>query len=446
MSRLRNVTIWHVALLVPWIVAAASLRQPFNDNSYLWHVRAGDLQIAEKAVVTADPFSFTRAGSAWRTQSWLAELLYSRLDSWLGLQAPRLIVTILATLLFLLIGLIAYRRSRSVPSVVLFLTASAIVIAGFLVPRPVIFSLALLAAVVVADSDRRMRWTLPVLMWAWASVHASFALGLAYLALRAVGRGIGWKRLIDLFIVGLPTLVTAHGLGVFDFLLGFFTNRDALGYLDEWAKPDLLSISVLPLFAGLLALIWLSGKGQLERCDWWVIVPFLALAFSSTRAVPPAWIVLSPILGRVDVRFRSTSATRPPLAAAVAGALLVLPFLLPDRSGIDESRFPLEAGQHLETAHVVHDDVVGGWLIYSQWPDRQVFIDDRAEVHGAEGFEELLAVERGSERWRGVFESYPITEVLLTLSRAENLADELAEEGWSETYRDEYFVVMKSEK
>ena len=85
-------------------------------------------------------------------------------------------------------------------------------------------------------------------------------------------------------------------------------------------------------------------------------------------------------------------------------------------------------------------------MIYSQWPDRQVFIDDRAEVHGAEGFEELLAVERGSERWRGVFESSPITEVLLTLSRAENLADELAEEGWSETYRDEYFVVMKSEK
>src|SRR5690606_13587194 len=78
-SRLRNVTIWHVALLLPWVVAAASLRRKFNDNSYLWHVRAGDLQAAEGAVITADPFSFTRNGSPWRTQSWLAELFYSRL-------------------------------------------------------------------------------------------------------------------------------------------------------------------------------------------------------------------------------------------------------------------------------------------------------------------------------------------------------------------------------
>jgi hypothetical protein len=443
-SRLRNVTIWHVALLLPWVVAAASLRRKFNDNSYLWHVRAGDLQAAEGAVITADPFSFTRNGSPWRTQSWLAELFYSRLDGWFGLDGARVWVTVIGAVLFVLLGIIAYRRSRSTVSVAFYLLASVIVVAGFLVPRPAIFSFLLLAAVVVADEDRRLRWGLPLLMWVWASVHASFAIGLAYVGLRAIGRGLGWKRLIELVVVGLPTLLTAHGLGVFEILVDFFGNRSALNYLSEWAKPDLLSVPMLPVIAGLLTLIWLAARGRIEKADWWIIVPFIALAFSSARGVPPAWIALAPILGRVEVPVRSRSVVAWPIATGIVALLLAFPFLLPFETAIDQSRFPLQAARHLETDRVFHDDVAGGWLVYSQWPQRRVFIDDRAEVHGAEGFEYLLEVERGSERWREVFARYSISEALISLSRGPELAEALSRSGWEETYRDGFFVVLRA--
>jgi len=471
-SRLRNVTIWHVALLLPWVVAAASLRRKFNDNSYLWHVRAGDLQAAEGAVITADPFSFTRNGSPWRTQSWLAELFYSRLDGWFGLDGARVWVTVIGAVLFVLLGIIAYRRSRSTVSVAFYLLASVIVVAGFLVPRPAIFSFLLLAAVVVADEDRRLRWGLPLLMWVWASVHASFAIGLAYVGLRAIGRGLGWKRLIELVVVGLPTLLTAHGLGVFEILVDFFGNRSALNYLSEWAKPDLLSVPMLPVIAGLLTLIWLAARGRIEKADWWIIVPFIALAFSSARGVPPAgriekadwwiivpfialafssargvppaWIALAPILGRVEVPVRSRSVVAWPIATGIVALLLAFPFLLPFETAIDQSRFPLQAARHLETDRVFHDDVAGGWLVYSQWPQRRVFIDDRAEVHGAEGFEDLLEVERGSERWREVFARYSISEALISLSRGPELAEALSRSGWEETYRDGFFVVLRA--
>ena len=54
--------------------------RPIRDNSFLWHIRAGDLQLTSGEVLTTDPFSFTMAGEPWRTQSWLADLLYGSLE------------------------------------------------------------------------------------------------------------------------------------------------------------------------------------------------------------------------------------------------------------------------------------------------------------------------------------------------------------------------------
>lgn len=440
MSRIRKLTVWHAALLLPWVVAAVSLRRKFNDNSYLWHVRAGDAQIAEKAVLTADPFSFTMQGAPWRTQSWLAELLYSKIDAWTGLTGPRIMVTVLGAVLFVLLGIVAFRRSRSIPSVVVFLVASAIVTAGFLVPRPVIFSFPLMAALVVAVDDPRLRWVKPLILWVWASVHGSFVIGLAFLGLRAIGRGLGWKRLAELVMVGLPTLLTAHGLGVLDILLDFFGNRSALGRIAEWGRPDLLSLPMLPLFAAFLTLVWLGSSGRIRPRDWWLMVPFLVLAVSANRAVPPAWIALSPILGRITLPFSFSGSGRGPLALGLAAVLFGLPLVLPYETVIDERRFPVEAERHLQTENVFHDDGAGGWLIYSQWPERLVYVDDRAELYGDRVglFIDIRAVRTD---WKEEFAAWGIEEALLKVD--DPLARLLEAEGWMRTYEDEYFVIFR---
>ena len=87
---LERFSIWHAALLLPWVIASYGFARTFNDNSYLWHVRAGDWQLESGRVLNADPFSFTMQGEPWRTQSWLAELLYSPLDAALGFLAALL--------------------------------------------------------------------------------------------------------------------------------------------------------------------------------------------------------------------------------------------------------------------------------------------------------------------------------------------------------------------
>lgn len=81
MNRLR---IAHLRLLIPFVVIAWRATLPIGDNSFLWHVRAGTLQLETGEVLRSDPFSFTAFGEAWRTQSWLLEIAYGWLENATG--------------------------------------------------------------------------------------------------------------------------------------------------------------------------------------------------------------------------------------------------------------------------------------------------------------------------------------------------------------------------
>ena len=142
-----RVSVGHIALAVPIIAAVISARIPVRDNSYLWHVRAGTVQIDRGRVLTEDPFSFTAAGRAWRTQSWLADLLYGWLDRNWGLAVVTPIVVCGA---LLIVGSIAVRVYRVLRSPFAAAVATAWVmwlVIGYFTPRPVILSLGFLGRV-----------------------------------------------------------------------------------------------------------------------------------------------------------------------------------------------------------------------------------------------------------------------------------------------------------
>ena len=110
-SRIRVV---HALPLVPVFLVALFSAGAIGDNSFLWHVRAGEAQFDAGSVLSADIFSSTELGTQWYTQSWLAELLYHGLESgasslvwanWMTL------IVALATLLF--VGIAVYRSTPS---------------------------------------------------------------------------------------------------------------------------------------------------------------------------------------------------------------------------------------------------------------------------------------------------------------------------------------------
>ena len=381
-------------------------------------------------------------GERWLTQSWLAELLYSWGESNWGLGFVPPMLLLLSSITFLAIGVVSYRRSRSEWSTAIIVALTTLLMISFLVPRPVLFSLALFALVVVAWDRPATRWTLPFLFWIWASVHGSFAIGLAYVGLTIIVES-DWKALPTAIVAGLSTFLTAHGLGVLEFLIDFSEAGPALALLSEWRRPELLSVVFAPFLLGVGLIVIGAFRGKVTPKHLIILVPFLLLALSATRAVPPAWIALVPLMGTALAGLAVGARQRFSMTAAVVFGLVVLitPWFIIDDGAIDEERFPVAAAEELADVPTLHDDRTGGYLIWAQGPEeRLVYIDDRAELYGDRMLEyvEMRDLERD---WRPIFERDGIEQVLLSVD--EGLIGELQSAGWSTTYEDDLYVVMR---
>ena len=438
---LRRFSLAHLLLIVPWVALVIDAWAPIRDNSFLWHIRAGDLQALAGEVLTSDPFSFTMHGQPWLTQSWLAELLYAWGERNWGLGFVPPLMLLMTSITFLGIGLIAYSRSQSVSGTALVLLLGTILLISFLVPRPVIFSFALFVGVILAWERPVARWTLPFLFWVWAAVHGSFAIGLAYVGLSLVAER-EWRWAPTAIVSGLVTMLTAHGLGVVTVLLEFVYARDALALLSEWRRPEILSVGFLPFLIGLGLIVWAAVRGRVTPRHLWVIVPFLALGLGATRAIPPAWIALIPLVGLGVYGLKVGSAPRftTGQAALFGAAVLVLPFFLASDAAIDHERFPVAASAALDQGRTFHDDRTGGYLIWAEGPGRQVYIDDRAELY-QERLAEFVAVRDGDRPWQPVFERDGIEQALLKVT--EPLVDDLEAAGWQPVFEDGEYVVLR---
>jgi len=436
----RRYSIAHLLLLLPWIALVIDAWSPIGDNSFLWHIRAGELQIDAGAVLTTDPFSFTKGGEIWLTQSWLADVGYGWAEGINGLGFVPWMLLAVSGLTFLGIGLIAHRVNPNPISTAAVLFLATVSMLSFLVPRPVLFSYLLLVMVILAWERPQARWTLPFLFWVWASVHGSFFLGLAYIGLRLIARR-DWKALPVAGAAGVSVLLTPHGMGVVRMLLDFVAARPYLALLTEWRPPELLSPVFLPLFIGLALILYGAAVGRVRPRQLWIVIPFFALALTATRSVPPALIaLLGPIAlaigafgSKLPRRFGEVS------AAVFALVVLALPFFLAGDGELGEDRFPIEAAKALNPDNTFHDDVVGGYLIWSEGPERQVFIDDRAELY-QEQMERFVALRNGREPWEPVFAEYGITQALLR--KGEPMVAWLGDAGWTIQFDDEEFVVL----
>jgi hypothetical protein len=443
---LRRLSVRHLFALVPMAAVVALTARDITDNSFLWHVRAGTAQLEAGEVIRTDPFSFTAFGETWRTQSWLADLLYGWLENTTGdlswvwpMMALVLVVAIGLT------GLSVYREMpdpRTMAVVVFFVSWLAL---RTMVPRPVIFSHLALAMLVVALGTRKGRWTIPLVMWLWAAVHGSYIVGLGLILLEAIrsrDRSLGgW-----LGLSALAVSLTAHGPALWGVLASFLRNREALEVIQEWAPPDFTQFGNAPFVLIVLALLVGAARSRIGVRDLVVVLPFLIFAMSSNRAVFPAALVLAPWAARGLDGFPSRRRTEAPIlnwAVAVvllAGAVMV--GLSRTATEPDPEFFPVAASEALDPGNAFLGDLAGGYLIFAQWPDRRVYIDDRAELHGIDGFEEMLEVRAGRDGWEEVLARWQMDQALLRPGET-GLEEVLRLSGWQEQYADAEFVVLR---
>ena len=435
----------HILLLIPWLVVGLVSRVPIRDNSFLWHVRAGTLQIERGEVLLSDPFSFNSPAIVWRTQSWLADVGYGWLERlvWLEFVWPLIMTT--GLLVSIGIALIFRQRSQSLFWTACLLSASAFVMAPYLNPRPSLFSMLLFVLVVLVALEERIWWTLPLIAWVWASVHGGWPIGILFVLLWAIYQR-NWRLGQQVAPMAVISLFTAHGWGVLEILIDFVRARESLAVITEWAPTNL---GALPGFIFLTGLaVALIGRRAAERVNLralWFLVPFLYLAVSSARSLPFGWLALIPLLalaltGVTDPAIlRNESSGRRVVNAAIGLSILALPFVLTRATHLDPTHFPIDAARSLSAERVFHDDTTGGFLIYAYGPERQVFIDDRAELFGPR-IEEFIETRNGVEGWEKTIADLGIEQALL--KKSDPLAGALANAGWEERFRDSVFVVL----
>lgn len=439
-----DIRLIHAMPIVPLFIVALLASRSIKDNSFLWHIRAGSVQLADERVISSDPFSFTMFGAPWRTQSWLAELVYAYAEEWTsGLVWANIMIFALGVLTAGLIGIAIYRGTRSPVTTGLAMIAMIWLAGPFLQPRPVLMSYVLIAALVVVLQNRdRLIWLAVPIIWIWAGIHGSWVIGGGLLVLEWLATFD--RRVLKAGMAALvATLLTAHGVGVWQIVWDFAGARDALALMEEWKVPDFGDIVQAPYFLLLIGIIVAAMRGKLKPRDLIVILPFLFFGMTSRRAVFPAAIVLAPwaalAIPAIRVPRSSTSTKVAGTVLALLTLVAVSPLILNPLGVLDDERFPTgEINKALVGRHLFHDDGVGGFLIYDEWPERFVYIDDRAELFGSELLLEYHGITQG--RYAEAFELYGFDAAL---SRKDwPLTEVLESDGWTRVVEDETFVVL----
>ena len=329
MTRLTFFTFDRVlAALVFLAITVACALTPMQTDTW-WQLRAGRDMWASRSVLLTDVYSHTAYGTFWPNHEWLAEVVFYALYSVGGFP----LLTLFATALIVGGWTLSWRLAKG-PVRERFLWVGIALLPSSLwwEPRPHAFSLLFIVATVFLIARRRL-WWLPLIFVVWANVHGGVLLGFVLL-----GAGLGAQALLApgtlrqsvLVLVACLLAATATPLG-----LSFWSEipkslaRISLYPLDEWKRPRVMDIRVLPfwIIAATFCYGLVRNRQRLRRLPpdeaaiYACALALLPMAVSAIRNVGPFVMIAAPALtSLIRLRPQSNAAVqleRPRLNAAV---------------------------------------------------------------------------------------------------------------------------------
>nr|MBN1228488.1 hypothetical protein [Anaerolineae bacterium] len=468
-------------------VFAMALRAPV-DTDMFWHLRAGQWEVENGAILRTDVFSYTRSGEDWINVYWLSQVILYGLYRLLGDVGLGLFTALLAAA-----GMAFVYRMGSGNAVFrgfpLVIAASAAAI--FWSPRPQMFSF-LFSAVMLyllwlyfkRGVDRL--WWIPVIMVLWVNLHGGFAIGFILLALTAIGLFArcffadvvpmlgtgqfdrhalvhGLKPVLRLAIIGLVSVIalSVNPYGPQMILLPFKTVGIGVlqDFINEWSSPDFHRLATWPfiwLMLGTLAAAAFSPK-KLDWVDAVLVTGTAYAALLAGRNIATFAIVAAPVLMEHLTDWLSELGVRLNLQQKPGRAMLALNWVLVlvvlalvvikgaaalNPETLDTLRhqyLPVDAVEYLNENQLpeplFNSYNWGGYLIW-QARGYKVYVDGRTDLYDDEILTEYLAIYFAHPGWETGLEAAGIHTVLVEVTSP--LARVLAvSDGWDEVYTDE---------
>lgn len=415
-------------LMIPLTIGSSTTI--FNDGDVSWHLAAGRWILDNRAVPSADPFSFTFGGKPWVAFEWLSQLLYASAYRLAGYGGVAALVTL--ALVLLNVQVIADARRFLAPlAVAATILALNVVLVPFVLARPHVLAWPLLAlwiAILMRARDARrappLGWAL--LMCLWINLHGSWALGMAIAAAFALEAMIESKwdarQFRGWLLFGLAALAAAafNANGLAGLLHPFKVSQfEHLPLIEEWrpSDPRVTPGFAIVLLATLVLMLWRGVRLSLVRAL--ILAGMLGLALLQARHQAPLAIVAAMLLPRAlasakgkqergalfgDAHERRLVLGLGAIALAVLiGGRMTMP-IMPDENGSNPRGLIAAVPDELRNRPMLNGYSFGGPLILA---GIKPYIDGRSDMYGDAFVKEYKAITDGDaaafrravERW-----------------------------------------------
>ncbi len=392
------------------------------DLDFWWHAKSGELIVRTGEIPRHDVFSYTAAGREYIDHEWLFQVIqYATLAMFGAAGIALLKCLVIATTMLLVAWHCVRRGADSITTAGLVFLAMA---GGLtrMIERPEIFStlFAVLTYLLVRAGSNRALAAIPLLAALWSNVHAAVIVGLLIQAIFILGTIVEQRAVPRRLVVTLLASVIATGANPFGYrvlLVPFELTRiidSGLINNAEWRHP---TFTTAPLFFVALAMaIVLLVRRRVDFPDIFIALFLVFLALRYVRNIGLFCTFLPMFAAGEAARLRREWR----IAVTAIGSLalvLALTRYYPFERGIGEaSYFPdgivrFTREQNLR-GHMINAYGFGGYLIWTLYPERRVFIDGRNEVYLP--LLERVAAARGDSRvWNALLRDYQVEYALL---------------------------------
>ncbi|HEY6706365.1 MAG TPA: hypothetical protein VJB61_02080 [Actinomycetota bacterium] len=421
--RLTLPRLWLVVVL--GAIGIMELAQVPNAVDLAYHLKVGELIVAERAVPRTDVLAWTTAGRPWLDQNWGAQLaLYGiwRLGGFPLLTVANALCTVAA---WGLVATACRRRTANLRLIAGAVLAGYAAAAAAFSARPQMFSTLLFAAELylleAARTRPRVALAIPLLMPLWANLHGAVVVGVGLLVIEvaaAVWRRDrpGAVRYLLVTVASLAALlVNPWGVRVLGYAVSFPASPTVTGIVAEWGPATLRQpAGALILVAiGVLVVALVRAPSPERAPEQLLRMALLAgLALWAIRA--GAWfglalpVALCALARPVPARPAGAERGVPVLSGLVLAVLAVMLVMAspPLRQAVPGSRPELRAAPvatatwldaHPQPGRMFNYQPWGSYLEFRLGPRVQVAFDSRVELPSADRWSDYHAVVTG--RW-----------------------------------------------
>lgn len=440
-----------------------------RDTDTLWQIKIGQWILEHRALPTTDIYSFTRAGEAWISSSWLSQVLFALVyepSNWSG----PVILTSLAIGATAAIFVCLIEPYLEPARAFLLLIPLLFMSMGHFLARPHVLALPIMLAFVgglLAAADRRTApsWLLLPLMALWANLHGGFVMGLALIgvigldAVASVDRKDRLALAVRWGVFGLAALAasccTPYGWNTLLASTKILSLGKLLSLISEWMPADFSSLDLFG--ASLLGLIAIGYYRGLAL-PWTRILLLLGLVWAALNHVRniEAFALLTPLVlakpfaeqfgvtRAISLETRSSFAVTAIAALAIiaVGWSITRSYATPYRYAFIGKQSPAAAVDLLERRHaqrIFSTAPIGSYLISR---NVKTFIDGRAELYGEQFVLDYFDAVEGKnvDTLLRLLDTYRIDATLLNPTvPASRIMDHLP--GWKRLYADDLVVV-----